>query len=1166
MAIFRVIPDARVLCLAGFLAGVGPAVACGPFFYEAPPSLEAYPERYGIRTWREIFPEKYPQSPGALTQAQLEDKCRALASEFAPDAAFLQKLDALAEANRVGDYRVRYANLLNEMRELATAKDADPAATRAYLDWRIQHLADDDGFIHAKPPPWKFFYPEEDRQKAEDEWARTTQETLADIDQHLAASPAFLAPNWLVQRGAWLFRRGDFAGAAADFDAVLAKYPGSPRAEVAQFMRARCAIEQSRQLLREAEWKHDGSGEQAAYDERRKAADLLAAYERDHPHGRFLAEAIGWEGAIASDAGDYAEAVRDYLRQIDAQPTREVIRSALRECDRCFAAALEKETGLDEFPFDAIARNPAAAMSLIYLCTDPGARTDFYSGEDYSGGRDALAEIQSRVVQPRRHAAEALLRLGAEIGKNEASFSGKEWRAIYLAALARIAMENGEPGQALRLTELGKDVPDPAGDLLLARGLALEHLEKWAAAAEAYEKLRALVPGGPLSVDLTYRIARCQRHVAQQGLAAIELAGATATAEKQSYLNEDEAPSFPALRSTGELEQWTDALLQFAPLDELEAAARRSDIQPEFAQRLRSMIRCRALTRGDYARAEKWLETGENPHSPDKDSYESTYPLQNWAWMDRSRWNELVEPLRAGERAIRVAADPDAKTRALLDLGAQWERVRGKVTSPSLDPLDIFNSQPEIADVQRRKNALQLALTSAQASEELDRRDEDAHALRAYLAAANIAPSKELKARALAAANNCLLRMAQLTPYQADRAFERDDARLSREIFQRLKQECTGTPETDAAVFYGFPSASERGEWMPGDYVFWRAELAVADAFAPRAKDKWDLEEAEWNARDTAAAFHKKLIAVADTAGTRTLEQLRADLAAIRAEFLPKYDSAHESPVMNDLDDLALFLDLPGVTPAMCAKYFPIRVEDGDIADSPDLAPASDFLAFLRTLRIPRRSENENGDGSVYDWQGDAEGWRAFLREFPHSPKAEAARLRLARAIYHTYRTHIGVESYDWPAAPTWGGYKRMVVERDKPFDAVPIFAALDDYDRLYPHGRYAAEIRLMRGGASLDSGDYATAIANLTAILDDPTKRDLHFDAALELAEGFSRLADAAQRPRILAALRDQPRGIAYLRRFLESETLGSLLRPMEPFFRETLGAEQWDTALAKK
>jgi hypothetical protein len=1138
------------------------AVACGPFFYQAPPSLDAYPERYGIRTWKEIFPDKYPQPPNALTQEQIENQCHELIMEFSPDKAFLKKLDDLAGANRVGDYRVRYANLLNEMRELAISS-ADPTATRAYLDWRFQHLATDDGFIHTKS-----FDANEDSTANSGDPA-VTQGTISDIDQHLATCPAFLTPNWLVQRGAWLFRCGDFANAAVDFDTVLAKYPTHPRAEVAALMRARCSIENARLLDRAWESGQGGSSPgPSANDERLKASDLLAAYEHQYPHGRFLAEAIGWRGALDSDWKNYGSAVRDYLRQMDVQPTREVIRSALRECDRCFVAALDTEGGIEELPLDAIACHPAAAMSLIYLCTDPGARTDYEGypyAEDYSGDRDPLAKIKIHVVQPRHGAVDTLLQLGKEIGKNKNAFVGNQWRAVYLAALGRIAIENGEPEEALQLAELGMGMSDPAGDLLLARGLALERLEKWLDAAASYEKLRSLDPSGPLAVDLDYRIARCQRFAARQGFAAAELAGAFSSAKTNANVGSEEGPPpYPELRFGHELEQWTDVLLQFAPLAELESAAHRSDLSSDFAQRLRSIIRCRALARGDYDRAAKWLETGQNPHPQEQDGYgyEESSVLEDWAWMDRNRWNDLVEPLRAAEQAAHTAADADSKARALLDLGARWERVRGKVTSPSLDPRSIFNSQPEIADEQRRKNAEQLALSCDEASKELDRRDEDAHALQAYLAAANIAISKETKARALAAANRCLLRMAQLTPFQADRAFERNDAHLSRELYQRLKQECAGTPEAESAVFYTFPSAAERGEWMPGDEVFWRAELDIGGALDPDLKTISNIEEGEWAAEEVTDAIHKKLIALADSAGTRTVAQLRSDIAALRAEFLPEYTSASQSQVINDLDDLALFLDQPGVTPAMCAKYFPMRVEGGDVTDTSELAPVGDFLAFLRTSRMPKSSEDEAGD-SIRDWKGDAQAWRDFLRDHPQSPKAEAARLRLARAIYHGYRTHIGVEAFHWPDAPMWDGYKHMVVTRNQSFDRDTVFAPLDDYDRHYPKGRYAAEIRLMRGGASIDVGDYATAIANLTGILDDSSKRDLHLDASLELAECFSRLSDDTQRPRILVALRNQPRGIFYLDRFIRSQTLGSILLPMEAFFRETLGPTQWDAAI---
>src|SRR5882757_3513760 len=114
--------DSRCLFVACLIAGSNAAVACGPFFYQAPPTLDAYPERFGTRTWREIFPEKYPAPSGALDQAALATQCQELASAFTGTPDFLARVEKLATENRQGDYRVRYANLFNEMKELAAAK------------------------------------------------------------------------------------------------------------------------------------------------------------------------------------------------------------------------------------------------------------------------------------------------------------------------------------------------------------------------------------------------------------------------------------------------------------------------------------------------------------------------------------------------------------------------------------------------------------------------------------------------------------------------------------------------------------------------------------------------------------------------------------------------------------------------------------------------------------------------------------------------------------------------------------------------------------------------------------------------------------------------------------------------------------------------------------
>ncbi len=1147
--------DSRCLFVACLIAGSNAAVACGPFFYQAPPTLDAYPERFGTRTWREIFPEKYPAPSGALDNFALASQCQELVSAFTDSPEFIARVEKLATSNRDGDYRVRYANLLNEMQELATAK-ADEAGTRAYLEWRLQHLDENDGFIRFRPQPWDGrYFSDDERAQAVKDWEQLTLERLADIDKMAAAAPAFLQPYWQIQRAAWLFRRGEFAEAAAGFDSVMATDPHTARAEVAQLMSARCSLEQARLIRREAQWKHDTALEQSAWGEAQKANDQLASYERNYPNGRFLAEAIGWEGALASDAGSYGEAVSAYLREMDTKPTREVIRSVLRECDRCFAKALEtNETG--NLPVGDIARHPAVAMSLIYQCLDPASRIDVSSypyGEDYSGGRDWIQSANDRVVTPRRNASEMLVRLGAAIGQNRSSFSAPEWKADYLAALAWIALENGEAAQALRLTEEGKDVSDPAGDLLMVRGLALERTGRLADAAACYGELRKKAPDGPLAVDLGYRIASCQRRIAAEGFAAAELAGAWAVPREPG--TESPSPDFPALRLDGETAQWIDTLLQFAPLDSLEAIAGRPGLNPEFASRVRAMIRCRAMAREDFTRAEKWLETGENPISNEYES-EGYFSLSNWAWMDRTRWKDSVEPILKAKAEFRAAKAPDAQAQALLKIGASWQSARGKVTSPSLDPRDIFNSEPEIADSQRRKNARMLGLDEGTATQELDRRDEDWHALQVYLAAANLAESKEVRASALSAANRCLLAMAQLTPYQADRAFELNRSALSRDIYRRLQTQCAGTPEASAAIYYSFPSASERGSWMPGDFVDWHATDVVTEAMMNQTR------EDDWQSQDMAENFRRRLGVFGAHAGEFTVEQLREQLAAIRRDFEPQYDSAVQSDVVNNLDDLDLFLKVPGVTPQMCATYFPMRLTDtADPTDNPVLEPAKDFVAFLRTIAPPQETATGPSQPPPYT----VESWREFLRLYPKSPKAEAAQLRIARAIYRTYRTKVGADVYYWPQAPIWGGYKRMTVERDKPFDPAPIFAALDDYDKAYPNGRYASEIKLMRGGASIDKGDYPTALACLVSVLDDPTKRDLHYDAALELADCFSHLADDGHRAAILEAIKSNPRATIYLHRFVDGETCGSILRPLMPFFREVIGEPVWDDHLAR-
>ncbi len=612
-------------------------------------------------------------------------------------------------------------------------------------------------------------------------------------------------------------------------------------------------------------------------------------------------------------------------------------------------------------------------------------------------------------------------------------------------------------------------------------------------------------------------MATCLRELGDAGAAA----GAM---ERLLVPPEDgEERSFPVLRMTDEVEQWVDALLQFGQIEELEAALGGGRLPDELADRMRMMVRCRAVARGDFTTARRWLV--EDVTEPGR--FESSSALADFAAMDEAGWDEWVEPIVALEQEFEAATGREERARIALRMGDRWMAARGRLTMPSLDPRWIYNSEPELADLQRRKNARFLGVDGGNATEELDRRDEAWHARRAYALAAELAGDGATLARALAEENECLFRMAELTPYQAARAFERDDTAASRAIFERLTADGAGS-----AVFYEFPALLAAGEWMPGDASPWVSELAILAAMKP---------DRDRPSHGNGSADSERIRELFARPGA-SVEELRDGLDAIRAEFLPRFESPDQAGVINDLDDLALFLDEPTTT-VMRHKYAALRFGDRRGGrDDPDLEPVADFVEYLnRIARVP------DGDGSGTHAVNDTiAGWREFLARYPESAKAEAAQFRLTRLIVRGVRTEVGVEAFFWPDSPIPNGYKRIGVRRDQPFDAGRVIAALDEYDRKFPDGRYAAEVRLLRGGVAIDAGNYARALELLTGILDDESKRDLHLDAGLGLADLFLRLIVADERVAVAEAIRGSERGRVYFERFVGGETCGSRLRPL--------------------
>ena len=171
-----------------------------------------------------------------------------------------------------------------------------------------------------------------------------------------------------------------------------------------------------------------------------------------------------------------------------------------------------------------------------------------------------------------------------------------------------------------------------------------------------------------------------------------------------------------------------------------------------------------------------------------------------------------------------------------------------------------------------------------------------------------------------------------------------------------------------------------------------------------------------------------------------------------------------------------------------------------------DLAVIANHFTFV-TINNEKKDPEEKDDDTyrTRDYPLLAKKTQAFLEKYPKSRKREAAMLLHARAVFRASEEVALRKWLTWPQAPRWeGGYTRTVTAQE-PFDARRVQAALDAYDKAFPEGRYAADIRSYRGGVALRLRDWKTALDMTVAQLDDSDREDLQ-DAAAERLGGALR------------------------------------------------------------
>lgn len=1089
-----------------------PLLACGPFFYQAPPTLEHYSERLATKSWVDLYKESDPfdiMSPG---KNELGEPCRKLPEELKnlPTEEKLKRIDDLISSNRRVAYSAATANFLHELRELA----ADPQtfdASGAYLAWRVEHPADSLPRV-SQEKPWNVS--DEEFAKvlaAAEENLRVKREEFAGLG---ADAPPALVPYWKVQNAAFLFRSGAYQEAADIFSEVVDHYAGHPRAEVAALMLARCRLNEAK--LEEAR-------------------ELLVKFIARYPAGRFTPDAHGWLGAVAIANGQLGLAVKHQLDRLDLQPTREITRTVLRECDfifdKLFARTDNKRfeegfNSLEDFDAVAVARHPLVARLFVQHALDPAAAEMAANSwqDNPSADRWTIEFLKQRVFRQEGFVAPALRALGSEMLKRSSTAD-----ETTLTVLAWAATEAGEHEQALALI-LQIRSENPKDEALHAKAIILQRLDRHAEAVAAFDALEKAYPRSPLVNDLPRRRAISQFHTGHAGEAFV---GFSASRYGEGRVSEGLNPEFYEV-------QWADTLLQFAPLDQLAAAVDKLEPDSKEARSLRQAIRTRALAMHDFTLARNHLSNEDEAPVTQVGEDEAGYSREKAAYLNESAWQSRVAPLEELYAKLADPAKAAEKAKIELEIARFWWDHRGYLTMPGLDLTRYAASEGEKQDLLRRRNGLQLGFSRERIDAELDSRDEATQALAHALEAAK-SGDPAIVVPALELANQCLFRRAEFSLYQKSRAVETDATKQSADISAHLKK--LGAKAPLYATF--LPAVAP---WMPGDYNFWNGENAILAAISGRKFERWyndDVENAKLRQSCSTVANRFE-----HPDPSKSLAQFRNELAEARRELnrlrvkLDPADHMDILSVVDRLDDLAAAISLPEIAAADFVNY-----AEGATGKLP---PAFKSLIDFRARLVVRADSKTYPDTLQND---TPEGWTEFLTTYPDSPKAEAASLRRVRLIARSHRGRPEVLVERFPEAPVPGGYKRVEIlaAAEEP-DPATVLTLIEDHEKRFPNGRYRQDLNLLKAASLMDQSDLTGAVRCLLEILGDPVQGDLHQIAALNFCEISQRLLVTSERDAVVEAFRKNPAALSKLKLLVNGDTYLARLQPLMPWLEAEL------------
>ena len=1191
----------RILLLTtvGFCLAPFSAFATGGDEFDQPPltlgeTLDFLPGK----SLGEIFLETSPELKTDSAAPDFEREVNAIADRLRTESpAVLVKIadDLLAQARRHYATAKWWCPLLHDVHDVLVASSGDRGAAGDYIKWRVAHRD-------------QFGFPSETRNANEEETTPSAPPTDAEeLARKSKSATGPLRAHYLFLAGALNYAAGDREECRPSFERVVREFPKHPRAEAAHFLLARCSFYDSRKG-RDDDVSGDAEQERRRAKLRLDAQVLFERFRAAYPHGRFDADALGWLGALAFDAGNYLKALEYYIAQAETPGHPETLKSAVFMCEECLvriAAKPEAPAG-----YALVARHPRIAMGFAYLVLSAP------EADNYDGKFDQPAAVKKwrRTVLPK---------IAAAVAQQKELYEAGDWQPRYLALLAQAASAAGNQPEALQLTNLSPDQLAKSDDLLLVRAIAFERAKKPAEAIETYRILLKNFPESSFAPGARLRLALALQDNHQAGEAFVELVqllktkdakqntpaaspSPSASSSKEEKSEDDEesparvepstdleqgryvsGTSYPdSLREwemeksavypniTGsefeELQEAIDTLLNFAPLPEIATAVTNDRLSQSARDELRKVVAQRYLAQENFGEAQKFLT------NPDAKSIAAKFEKLTAAATTAS--GDKADEMMA---LANTWAEARGKLlRAPLDTNAASPNVTSNASRPEHpadNPVMLLQLNSALTLLHRRDNARSIGVRNPDA--ELSERDELRHASRWWMNAARARPGSPLAAEARFKALEAMPKLARASDYAEQLAREINGEAVSREIYQRLRTESPQSKEaTRLAAYWSFPKSDKT------DYPGYSGDPDLRDANMMgypihdfgALTDQNDSSEESPDLTGAWSDIETRVAALRDHLHEGDIAAMGRIVRELQSKAQKAIVNAGDDYWINLLDDLAQFFAEPNLTPKMQQTYVNIRLdvlhrtnlsertsppistkEDTDEAVAAEIEeaqrdpankPIVDYLEMCVIglkggARVEVKTDipdaKETDGKALYlsrDYSGMEKMARDFLAKYPKSKKREAALFVLARSVQALSRPYFvfvgtpvaGVEPKDALTEIQQKSYQR------EPFDAKRVLAALDDYDREFPKGRYAAEVRNLRAMTLWRTHDWPGALDLTLAQFNDTTKRELIPEAAVRLANIFAALEDAQSRADLLAAIKARPAAIPLLKKFL--------------------------------